>query len=198
MSNDTKNNQTPKRETDKRIRRNDLVVFDRTLAEWIGLNEAILFEYIMFNWTNRYLGKLYDGRWWLYFSATDLQGKFPFLSRSVVYHTMQTLLGQGTGQDNERQIRSRKDGEVKRQGGKVKNFKEPLFDAGNLNARKYDRTAWYTPTTVGINLYKEIIEMSQCEVGAKDFEKKYLKLKAAFYKIGVKIGSHPKTKRGRS
>ena len=164
---------------DIRIRRSGIVVFDKLLAEKLGLSEAILFEYLMFQWTNRYLGKLIDGKWWLFFSATELKNNFPFLSRTVIYRTMRSLHNLP---------------------GKPGRFEDPLFEVGRFNRHKYDKTTWYTPTTQGINLYREIIQLSQYETGSSEFEKCYLKLRNAFYKIGVKIGKVPnsKTKQARS
>lgn len=146
-----------------RLRRKNIVVFDKTLAEGLGLNEAILFEYLMFQYTNQYLGRMIEGKWWIYFSTTALNDVFPFLSRATIHRTLQCLTS------------------------KSGNFDLPLLETGNFNNHKYDRTTWYTPTTEGINLYKWALMMGQYETSTSHFKKSYIKLRNAFYKIGIKL-----------
>jgi hypothetical protein len=148
---------------DFKTRRSDMCIFNKTLAEALGLNEAILFEYVMFMWTQRYFGRQIGDKWWLYFSATELHSNFPFLSRATIHRTMQNLTG-------------------------YSRFEEPLFEKNmKFNKHRYDRTTWYTPTSAGRNLYRWAVEMSQYKTDSSHFEKSYLKLRNAFYKIGVKL-----------
>lgn len=86
-----------------------------TLAAAIGLNDAIVLQQIHY-WTgNPKLGKVHNGRRWIYNSVREWQeSNFPFWSEATIKRILSNLKDAG------------------------------LILAENLNERPYDRTLWYT------------------------------------------------------
>jgi hypothetical protein len=95
--------------------------FYPTLAERVGLNEAIVLQQIH-SWIttytkdpDRYREKHYhDGAWWTWDSYPDWHKKLPYLSESTIKRTLMNLREKG------------------------------LVRVGNYNTLKIDRTLWYT------------------------------------------------------
>ncbi len=89
-----------------------------TLAQYIGLNEAIILQQIQY-WCKNFEAssdtKHYkDGKWWVYNSISDWKKNFPFWSERTIIRAIENLKEYG------------------------------LIITGNYNSLPFDRTLWYT------------------------------------------------------
>lgn len=100
--------------------------FNVEFAVKYGLNEAILFENILF-WClhNKANDKsFYDGCYWTYNSINAFKELFPYLTLYGIKNSLKKL------------------------------EEEKLIKTGNYNKSNYDRTMWYAITELGYSIYR--------------------------------------------
>lgn len=98
--------------------------FNTKIAEKYGLEEAILFQNIVF-WTEKYIKNeehYYDGFYWLYNSRKAWCELFPYISESKIRRALNNLILEGLLQD------------------------------GSYNKDKYNHTKWYSLTEKGLQV----------------------------------------------
>lgn len=99
-----------------------------TLAEAIGLNEAIILQQIHYWITTPRMGKQHDGKRWIYNSVREWQEmNFPFWSEATIKRALANLRAFG------------------------------LVLTENLNEKTYDRTLWYTIDYDALNRLQQSI-----------------------------------------
>ena len=99
--------------------------FDVSIAEQLGLNQAIIIQHIYY-WHLRNEGNnknFINNRYWTYNSITGFSKLFPYLSEKQIRYSLNTL---------------KKDGYV---------------ITANHNKMGYDRTLWYAMTKKGLSLF---------------------------------------------
>lgn len=109
------------------------LVVQPTLATAIGLNEAIVLQQIHYWMQNPKSGRFIDGKHWIFNSLSDWKEQFPWWSESTIYRTLEAL------EDAQ------------------------LLETGNFNARKGDRTKWYTLNYATYALLEALIEYAPAE-----------------------------------
>lgn len=121
------------------------------LAVAIGLNEAIALQQLHWVLQNPAMGKVVDGRKYVYMSLSDWrQGHFPFWSEATVQRTFASL-------EAKRLVKSRDD----------------------LNAVPYDRTKWYSVDLDEVRELEESFDQNERIVEHRKMKNGHRKVKDA-------------------
>lgn len=107
--------------------KSDKYYYSTYIAKTIGLEAAVIFEYICiyvdYAKKSKSIGKYHDGKYWTYASRQDISQKIPYISESKIYRALSDLIKAG------------------------------YIIKSNYNKIKYDRTLWYTVTDAGWSIY---------------------------------------------
>ena len=101
----------------------DTIIFDRRIAECLGVTEAILLNKI-WGWIKHNAKNgtnFHDGRYWTYNSASSYAEELPFINKRTIANILKRLA------------------------------ESNIIVIGNYNKTKFDRTSWYAFSDNGMN-----------------------------------------------